>query len=190
MSERPDNSTADAELVALLQQDADAGVAAVSERYREPLVRFCASMLQDAAKAEDVVQDTLAKLRSPEGLPSGALRPWLYRLARNACLDILRRLQRSPTAQRPLKTGFDAATKSAGPGTKMARSERQALIRQIVEAMPEEYRDVLMLKFYEGLSRAEIAAVLEVSEQTVKGRLARASAYLEEELRKYTWTLP
>lgn len=180
----------DAHLLTLLRQDADAGLTAVAERYHQPLVRFCAALLGDATKAEDVVQDTLGKLRSPGAVPSGALRPWLYKLARNRCLDILRRAQRSPTANRPLKTGFDAAQATAGPGTQMAREERRALIRQIVDQMPDDYRDVLMLKFFEGLTRAEIAEVLDVSEQTVKGRLARASDYLETELRKYTWTLP
>jgi RNA polymerase sigma-70 factor (ECF subfamily) len=166
------------------------GMAEAIRRYQPPLLRFCASYLQDAARAEDVVQETLAKLSGGEAAFEGALRPWLYRIARNHCLDILRRFQRSPTHNRPLKTGFDVPRPSTGPGTRMARDERNRLIRQIIEDMPEDYRSVLMLKYFDGFSRAEIAETLGVTEQTVKGRLVRASGHLEEALRRYSWVQP
>lgn len=159
-------------------------------RYREPLIRYGVSYLNDAALAEDVVQQMFGNLAKGEGTPEGALKPWLYRIVRNRCLDILRRQKRSPTHNQRLRTGFDAAVQTAGPGTRMARDERRALIREIIERMPEEYRGVLMLKYFEGFSRAEIAETLGVSEATVKGRIVRASEHLETELRKYTWTEP
>lgn len=159
-------------------------------RYRPALLRFCVSYLTDTARAEDVVQETFGKLTDGAALPEDALKPWLYRIARNRCLDILRRQQRSPTHHGRQRTGFDAPAPTAGPRTRMARAERRALIRQIVEQMPEEYRAVLMLKYFEGFSRAEIAETLGVSEAAVKGRIVRASEYLENRLREYTWTEP
>ncbi len=166
--------------------DADA-LNQLSLRYWEPIRRFAAEYLGgDDALAADVAQETLAKLANPEHLPDAAVRPWLYKIARNRCLDILRRHQRSPTHDHRVHTRFDATASSAGPGTKAAAEERRELIRSIIQQMPDEYRSVLILKFYEGLSREEMAEALAVSEATVKGRLVRASEYLEQELRKIT----
>jgi RNA polymerase sigma factor (sigma-70 family) len=185
MSE-PLEQASDERLIEAIRAGAGAAAEELARRYWSAIQRFCATYLSDAARADDVVQETFAKLHDAANLPAGAVKPWLYKLARNRCLDILRRQQRSPTHNRPLRTGFDAARVSDGPRTKAAKAERQELIREIVAEMPEEYRSVLTLKFFEGLSRAEVAATLEVSEQTVKGRLVRASDYLREQLKKIT----
>ena len=84
----------------------------------------------------------------------------------------------------------DAARPASGPATQAAKRERSQIIRAIIDAMPEDFRSVLILKYYENLSRTEMAAALDISEQAVKGRLVRASQYLEDELRRVTgsWT--
>ncbi len=181
MSQTPP-TPGDAELLEQLRGGDPAAARLLSDRYRPVLVRFACSLLDSADAAEDVAQETLARLQ-PENLPSGELRPWLYRVARNLCLDLLRRRKVSPTFWRALPSGFDPARTTAGPGTRVANAERDARVRAILDAMPEEYRSVLMLKHVEGLSRAEIAEVLEVSEISVKGRLVRAAVYLRERLR-------
>ncbi len=158
----------------------------LTQRYWPAINRFCLSYLSDDQLAEDVTQDTFAKLIPDGDLPAGDVKPWLYKVARNRCLDILRRHQRSPTHHRQFRTGFDAPLASSGPQTKAARQERQRLIRDIVSSMPEDYRSVLTLKHFEGLSRAEIAESLGVTETVVKGRLVRASEYLREQLRQIT----
>ena len=162
--------------------------ATLAERYLAAIARYCDSYLHDAARAEDIAQEMFGKLCDVENLPTGPVKPWLYRVARNRCLDILRRQQRSPTHHNRIRTGFDAARATAGPHTRAVQAERQELIRRIIDDMPEDYRSVLILKFYENLSRAEMAAALDVSEAAVKGRLARASEYLQEQLRKVTGT--
>lgn len=187
-SESEHHSSPDGDLVADLARDPGAALAAIQQRYSVALQRFAANLLRDATRAEDVVQETLGKLTQRVNHPQGELKPWLYRLTRNACLDILRKQQRSPTHNRPLRTGVDRARTTVGPGTRMVRAERRALIREIIDQMPDDYREVLLLKYFEGLSRVEIAGALAVSEQTVKGRLARASDHLETQLRQYTWT--
>jgi RNA polymerase sigma-70 factor (ECF subfamily) len=163
---------------------------ALTKRYWEAIFRYCRSYLHEPARAEDVAQETFAKLGHEESLPDGAVKPWLYRVARNRCLDILRRFKRSPTHHNRVQTGFDAARGGAGPQTHAVRRERREIIRSIIDEMPEDFRGVLILKFYENLSRAEMAAALDVSEAVVKGRLVRASQYLEDELRRITgsWT--
>ncbi len=186
MSETQDQSASDEMLMGGLRAgQADCGRRLV-ERYWEAIQRFCGSYLGDEQLAEDVTQETFAKLSDGTDLPSGAVKPWLYKVARNRCLDILRRHQRSPTHHRRIRTGFDAATSTAGPATRLAREERKRLIREIIENMPEEYRSVLMLKHFEDFSRAEMAETLGLTDAAVKGRLVRASEYLREQLAKYT----
>lgn len=176
----------DAELVAALRKQRDGAADELYRRYWTPIQRFCRNTLHDEDRGEDVAQETFAKLLSENQLPNGELKPWLYRLARNRCLDLLRRHQRSPTDHHRIVTGFDHAKSTAGPRTRLAREEKRRLIREIIDAMPEDYRSVLMLKHFEGLSRAEIAVVLEITEVAVKGRLARASEQLQNELRRIT----
>ncbi|MFQ5411561.1 MAG: RNA polymerase sigma factor [Phycisphaerae bacterium] len=183
----PDNNPkSDEDLIAGLRRgEADCGEA-LSRRYWPAIQRFCQSYLDDDALAEDVTQETFTKLTGGDILPEGAVKPWLYKVARNRCLDILRRHQRSPTHHHRIKTGFDAARDTAGPQTRAVREERRELIRQIIADMPEEYRSVLTLKHFEGFSRTEMAEALGVSEATVKGRLVRASEHLRRELLKIT----
>lgn len=176
----------DEELMQGLRRGDAACAEELTQRYRPAICRFCANYLGDESLAEDVTQDTFARLTTGDDLPSGAVRPWLYKVARNRCLDVLRRHQHSPTHHHRLASGFDVTGSSSGPRTKAIRAERTALIRQIISEMPEEYRAVLTLKFYEGLSREEMAECLDVSEQTIKGRIVRASEYLREELRAIT----
>jgi RNA polymerase sigma-70 factor (ECF subfamily) len=158
----------------------------VYQTFGDAIRRFCANYLKDEAAAQDVVQETFAKLATAEAPPAGELKPWLYRVARNRCLDLLRRRQVSPTYAGGMRTGFDAAGSTAGPGTRLAREERQRLIGEIIDRMPDEYRSVLLLKHVENLSRAEIAAALEISEAAVKGRLVRGAEYLSQELAQIT----
>ncbi|MCG8409027.1 MAG: sigma-70 family RNA polymerase sigma factor [Phycisphaerales bacterium] len=188
MTSQNDSSNSDEALMEGLRAGERGCAEELSTRYWEAIHRFCLSYLNDNALAEDVAQDIFTKLIHVEDLPTGAVKPWLYKVARNRCLDILRRHQRSPTHNRPIRTGFDAAKDTAGPRTRMAREERREQIREIIEQMPEDYRSVLMLKHFEGFSRAEMAETLGVSEIAVKGRLVRASEYLREQLRGITRT--
>ncbi len=178
--------SSDDELTAGLRAGDREAAAEVSRRYWEPINRYCGRYLGDTQLGEDVAQETFAKLLEGNALPEGALKPWLYKLARNRCLDILRRHQRSPTHHNRGQTGFDAGLSSAGPRTKAHRADRQRLLHNIILQMPEEYRAVLMLKFFEGLSRSEMAEALSVTEIAVKGRLVRATQALYEEMRKIT----
>lgn len=189
MDQNPTQFQNDSSLVDSLRDGNRDAADAILQKYWNALHRFCATYLGDEALAEDVTQETFAKLSDGRELPTGDLRPWLYKVARNRCLDILRKHQRSPTFNRPIRTGFDAAGQSAGPRTKVVANERQELMRQVLSSMPEEYRSVLMLKHVEGLSRGEIAEALGVSEPTIKGRLVRASEYLREAVHNHTGSI-
>jgi RNA polymerase sigma-70 factor (ECF subfamily) len=174
-------SPTDSELVRRLNDGDAAALATLAERYRAALTRFAFSMLGDEGRAE-VAQEAVARLAA-ERRPEGPPRAWLYKVTRNLALDLLRSQQISPTGRR-LPSHREPPADTAGPATRVADAERRALVRRILDEMPEEYATVLRLKHEEGLSRAEIAEVLEISEIAVKGRLVRAAEYLRQELRR------
>lgn len=174
----------DQELLERLRTGNQTAAAALADRYLSPLTRFAARMLSDLAGAEDVAQEALSKLSTAATLPSGPLKPWLYRIVRNRCLDILRREHRSPTAAR-LASGYDPAATASGVATRAARNERDEQIRAVIAGLPDEYREVVLLKYFENLSREEIAAVLDLSDAAVKGRLARGLQELRQRLRAF-----
>jgi RNA polymerase sigma-70 factor (ECF subfamily) len=144
----------------------------LDQLYRRPLVRFCYGYLHDQQAAEDAVQEVFCRVLRASEVPDD-FRAWLYRLVRNHCVSLLRAGDRRREQQvRPPPSHLaDAAT---GNLTRLVKLETRAQMAQAVAELPEEQREVLMLRHGEGLSRAEISQVLEIPESTVKSRLFQA----------------
>lgn len=128
----------------------------------------------------ELAQDTFVRAWQalPQWQPTARFRTWLFRIASNAALDLLRR--RKTVQFVPLEDSFDAVHPGPGP-------ERQALLTQAIRGLEvalalltPEHREVLLLREVEGMSYEEIGQVLSLSEGTVKSRLARARAALIE----------
>lgn len=178
----------DQELLTRMRAGDAAADAEFDDRYRDAIVRFARVQLHAEAAAEDVAQETFSRLLSDRA-PLESPRPWLYKTARNLCVDRLRRQQVSPTHRGRMATGFDAPAESCGPATRVARDEGRQRVQAAILALPEEYRTVLLLRHVDDLSREEIAEILEISDAAVKGRLARGVGLLRESLRKLSGTL-
>jgi RNA polymerase sigma-70 factor (ECF subfamily) len=163
-------------------------------------VRSCAATLIGADEADDVVQDVFVKiggsiggLRDPSRLTS-----WIYAITFNAVRDRLRaaasRPGPAPAAQDDPAgpgrgTAGDRGAALAGsprtPEEIAIRSEMIACYLGYVEQLPPEYLEVFLLAEFEGASTAEIARRLSLTPGTVKIRLHRARARLNEELRRH-----
>jgi RNA polymerase sigma-70 factor (ECF subfamily) len=138
-------------------------------------------MLGNVADAEDAVQD--AYVRAYRSLTSGrfdrrsSFETWLYRVAVNSSIDLMRARKRRPAAT-------DATSDIAYDGQSSAEA-RVALaeLDDLLAALPDEQRAALVLTAMEGLSAKEAAALLEVSEGAVEQRLVRARATLRERSR-------
>lgn len=138
-------------------------------------------MCGDMQIAEDAAQETFiqAWLRLSSFRPRTSLRNWLYRIAVNTAIDMLRKEKRIlPNAVE------DLSLTDSGPSPEAlaANSERTEMVQQAVLALPEASRAVLVLREYEGLSYQEIADALDIPVGTVMSRLNYARKLLREKL--------
>jgi len=135
--------------------------------------------------ANDIVQEAfLRAFRGFETLRGGDVKAWLLTIVRNCHATALERQRRRPTV--PLEAEHEAAMQSAAqsasadPESATAAEDERRMLGRLIEALPVEHREVLLLRELEDLSYREIAAVTQVPIGTVMSRLARARAALRE----------
>jgi len=173
-----------------LQAGDRSAVEEISARYGGELRMFCQRIFYDAALAEDVVQDVLVKCTASteSDAPAGSLRGSLYRVARNRSIDALRKMkpevrlsaaQSSSDIWRHGAAVLDSVTTPAG---KAIKTDRARTVQQAIEAMDDDLRIVVILYFFQGLSRDELAEAIGLSLAGAKARIARATRLLREKL--------
>jgi RNA polymerase sigma-70 factor (ECF subfamily) len=131
--------------------------------------------------AEDAAQETFiqAWLRLPSYRPKSSLRNWLYRIAVNSAIDMLRKEKRILPGE---IEDLNLTDSHPGPESMVASSERTELVQEAVLTLPDASRAVLVLREFEGFSYQEIADALEIPVGTVMSRLNYARKLLREKL--------
>lgn len=146
--------------------------------------------------AEDIAQETLlkafesfAQLREPE-----RIRPWIFRIAKNACLMKRRKSIFAPERELSLDELMPESNGEGGdmklqiadwsnlPDAPLLRKELNEVLTQALREVPEIYRSVILLRDMEELSTAETAEILEIGEDTVKTRLHRGRLALRRKV--------
>lgn len=145
-------------------------------QWEVPLLRTCYLLLRDTALAEDAVQETFLKAwRAKDGYRREAgEKTWLMRIAVNTCKTILRSREHRLYSQSPNLDDLPLATEDQHPDDTVLNA---------VLALPEKYREVVTLHYYQGLSSTEVARVLRIPQATVLTRLHRARKLLESQLK-------
>jgi len=139
--------------------------------------------MRNEDEAADAVQDAcLRALRFIGGFRGGDGRVWLLTIVRNACYSRLKR-----TAMRENETEFDdeiysPEIETANPETLLERSRESATLQHALEELPEEFREIFVMRELEGMGYKEIAEVARVPIGTVMSRLARARKRLQRAL--------
>ena len=167
----------DDRLVALTRQGTDGAFEVLVERYQPRLVAFSRNMVRSSEDARDLVQDVFASahramLRDERPIH---VKAWLYQIARNRCLNHLRRPQHAGVNSMDV---FESAVSSAAE-TAGARADLRQLVADVQE-LPETQRTALVLREMEALSYDQIAAVMDKSVPAVKSLLVRARVALAE----------
>jgi len=148
------------------------------ERHREPLLRFAASLV-GRSHAPDVVQDTfLALCKAERGEIEGRLAPWLFRVCRNRAIDLLREQERLE----PMNDDENTESSESGPASSVERRQSLGRMQAVVEQLPKNQREVLLLKFSAGLSYKEIGHVLDITVTNVGFILHTAIKSVRERL--------
>ncbi len=158
------------------------------DRYETKLLRFCLRTLGDRQDAEDVVQDTLVQAwKSLNALSEpSAFGTWIYRLASNKCTDMLRRRMARPSdAQDPDDMSIHPDGRASVEKSVEARTALQHF-SSVLQTLSSEQRVTWVLHQMEGLSYAEVAATLGISEGSVRGRIHRARTAIMEGMEGWT----
>ena len=150
--------------------------AAIYSRYSERLYRYCLAIVGDSQDAQDALQNTMVKVL--KALPGEKrqiqLKPWLYRIAHNESIELLRR-RRGTEQLDPEQAG-----KGFGLAEEAAARERLRLLISDLEELPERQRAALVMRELAGLEFAEIAAALDTSPTTARQTLYEARLSLHQ----------
>ena len=137
-------------------------IRSIVDAHAGDLTRFAASIMGDMESARDVVQDVFIRLwKEPREQIEDHVRPWLFRVCRNRALDLRRKGGRM-RALTELDTA-QAAVDAPGPESMAERKDSHSQIMDLLEALPENQRVVVRLKFQNGMSYKEIATVTDLS---------------------------
>ncbi|WP_373049395.1 sigma-70 family RNA polymerase sigma factor [Vulgatibacter sp.] len=174
-------------LLARARRGDERAFAALLRLHQDRVYDLLVRMLGDKAEAEDVTQEVfLAFHRAlPRFRGESRVSTWLFRIAKNHCLNRIKYLgRRGASRQVPLEDADDpaAAEGPERPDRTLERRRTDERVQAAIAALPEEQRLVVVLREIEGLSYEEIAEVLEQPEGTVKSRLHRARLALARSL--------
>jgi len=172
------------------------------EHFRAKIFQYSWLMCGQREDAEEVAQETLLKvfesfdhLREPE-----RVRPWVFRIAKNACLMKRRKSVFAPSQELSLDEFLPAMNHEGGhakiqiadwsrlPDRQMLQSEFKEVLARAISALPENYRAVILLRDVEELSTLETAQILDLTEDVVKTRLHRARLAVRQKLDEYLRT--
>jgi RNA polymerase sigma-70 factor, ECF subfamily len=185
-----DAASAESDLVALARGRDEAAIRELIRRNNQRLFRVARAVLRDDAEAEDVVQETYVKAFTRlDGFEARAqFSTWLTRIALNEAFGRRRRKRATATLEdvEAAQTGgaelipFPGSAPPLDPEATAGRGEIGRLLEELVDALPEPFRVVFVLREVEEMSTEEVAAFLAINPATVKTRLFRARKLLRE----------
>jgi RNA polymerase sigma-70 factor (ECF subfamily) len=198
----PDAADPDAALMLRVKRGDRAAFAELVGKYRQPVFNFICRTLRDEAESEDLAQNVFLQVyKSRQRYQQTAkFSTWLFTIARNLCLNEIRRRSRHPAESleenqtdhedQPLRQYEDKKTPL--PADEVLHGELADKIEAALAALPENQRTALLLCRQDELSYEEIAAILDCSLSATKSLIHRGRETLKEKLKAYlksgSWT--
>lgn len=152
---------------------------ALYARHSVKVFRFAARLLRDDARAEDIVSDVFIDVWKTAARFEGrsAVGTWLLTIARNKAISAMRRNRDQELDE---EAAGQIADDSDTPETRMQKRGKSALLRQCIDRLSPEHREVIDLVYYHEKSVEEVAAIVGIPEGTVKTRMFHARKRLSE----------
>lgn len=167
----------DQQLVLLNQSGDENALGTLIERYKDKIFSSIFLLVKDRYLAEDLFQDVFIKvietLRNGKYNDEGKFLPWVMRIAHNLCVDHFRRIKRKPT----IKTSDDRDIfevlnfNDESTETKIVIAETHDTVKEMLDRLPEDQREVIILRHYADLSFKEISQLTNISINTALGRM-------------------
>ena len=185
MSQQP----SDEQLMSQVKMGEVAAFEILFARYQQPLFNFILRMLGDFHKAEDIFQETFLRVfrHAQKYDESYRFSPWLYQIARNLCLEEIRRQRQVETIS--VDEDDDCQTielwDKNTPDEQLEMAEAEQIVQNAILRLSEQQREVFLLRENHGLSYDEISQITNLSVSAVKSCLHRARMALKEMLTPY-----
>ena len=170
-----------------LKRRDEAALSVLFDTYYEKLYLFAEKYIYDSDKAHDIVQDVFLKIwGNAERLElTSSMQHYLFASVRNGCLNYLKSLQIEDRNNRKYAEAYIESQNV----DMVDDEELLARVRQVLDELPEKCREVCLLRFVEGYKYAEIAARLDMNENTVKAQLHRGMERLKQAFATYDYVL-
>lgn len=160
----------------------DEGFYDIVRDYKDGLILFAYRITGDLQDAEDVAQDTFVRLaiKKPRFFGRSTFKTWLYTIARNIALDLLRRKNRTASLEDvlPYTEGADSVEET------YLRAELSCGVRQAISSLKAEYAQAIWLVYIEGFSNPEAARVMKKTGHQFENLIYRARLALKRELER------
>ena len=146
-------------------------------RYKNKLYTSIYLMVKDKYLAEDMFQDVfirvIDKLKNGHYTEEGKFLPWVMRIAHNMCLDHFRKTKRQPVIKTSDDVDFFEMFNFVVPSAeeRLITGESHARVRQMLDLLPEDQREIIIMRHYADLTFKEIAALKNISINTALGRM-------------------
>ena len=178
----------DEQLVTLVLNGRTQAFSLLVERYQKQVFALAYRLGGDYDEARDMAQEAFIRIfqELPRFDASRRFFPWMYKVAHNTCINMLRK---RPRETAPLESVYDMAagddSRDGSPVASYEQLELSETINRALQSLPENYRLPLVLKYVSGMSYQEIAQQMELPVSTIETRLFRGRAMLKKALEPY-----
>jgi len=184
----------DEQLMAAVAQGGQDGLESLMGRYQNDIFRFCVHYLKDVERAKELTQETFIRVYTASSRfdPDRKFKPWVLCIARNLCLNEIKRKRTVPmesleayaeTRQRDSKEVLRTAGES--PDEAAMSEERRQLLEKALETLKDEAREIVLLRFFQRKSAREIAEIVGSTEGAVRTKLHRILMSLRTEFMEF-----
>jgi RNA polymerase sigma factor (sigma-70 family) len=167
----------DQQLIHLYMEGDANALATIVLRYKDKIYTSIYLLVKDKYLTEDIFQDVFIRiidtLKGGRYTDEGKFLPWAMRIAHNMCVDHFRKVKRTPTIKTSDDRDIFEVLNFSEPGAdhKMMNGQSQDKVRKMVDLLPEDQREVIILRHYADLSFKEIADLTNCSINTALGRM-------------------